>query len=206
VCSSRDAQGSQQKWDGQTGRVYRQHEDAARNGLARRGHGQYTSQDWADAGRPAKRKRKSKRVSSGPARKINDTEMNCAGPNNRGAFSPKRIQIAKPPIASSAPTTRPERTGIRPSRPIKWRPKRTIIAPAKGARRFLFCNRNCPTALADAPKITNTTEKPMTNANEDAGRLPRDFSPRPQVLNPDPREHRHATRYQGQYARRQKRN
>src|ERR1700732_651724 len=60
------------------------------------------------------------------------------------------------------------------------------MAPAKGARRFLFCRRNCPTALADAPKATNTTEKPITNANEDAIRLPRGFSPRRNCSTPIP--------------------
>src|SRR5580692_8350379 len=130
--------------------------------------------------------RLSQRVSMGPARKISDTEINCAGPNDREESSPERIQIATPANASNAPTTTPAWTGIRPSRPIKWRPKRTIMAPAKGARRFLFCSRNWPTALADAPKAINTTEKPMTNANEDAIRLPRGFSPRRNCSTPIP--------------------
>src|SRR5271167_1017582 len=130
--------------------------------------------------------RLSQRVSIGPARKMSETEINCAGPKNRGESSPRRIQITNPAKASSAPTIIPARTGIFPSTPIKWRPKRTIIAPANGARRLLCCRRNCPTALADAPKATNTTEKPITNANEDAIRLPRGFSPRRNCSTPIP--------------------
>src|SRR5260370_11133242 len=130
--------------------------------------------------------RLSHRGSIGPARKMSETEINGAGPKNWGASAPMRIQITNPANASSAPTTIPARTGIFPSTPIKWRPKRTMMAPANGARRLLFCRRNCPTALADAPNATNTTEKPITNANEDAIRLPRGFSPRRNCSTPIP--------------------
>src|SRR5713226_8413303 len=39
-----------------------------------------------------------------------------------------------------------------------------------GARRPRFWRRKCPTALAEAPKEMNTTEKPATKAREEANR------------------------------------
>src|ERR1700692_283454 len=52
-----------------------------------------------------------------------------------------------------------------------------MTAPANGASRLLFCSRNCPTALADAPNAMNTTEKPTTKEKAEVSRLPRGRSP-----------------------------
>ena len=41
-----------------------------------------------------------------------------------------------------------------------------ITAPAIFSRSGSFANRNFPTALADAPSATNTSEKPSTNASD----------------------------------------
>ncbi len=119
----------------------------------------------------------SQRVSEGPARKISETEISCGAPNHTGVWSANRTATSTPIAARMAPVSKPQRTGMRPSQPIKCNPKRRITAPAKGASRFLFCSRNWPTALAEAPKAMNTTEKPMTNANAEVSRLPRGRSP-----------------------------
>src|ERR1700722_17875152 len=46
-----------------------------------------------------------------------------------------------------------------------------------GARTPLFCRRNDPTALADAPKEINTAENPATKASEDPKSPERGNSP-----------------------------
>src|SRR6266699_4864351 len=121
--------------------------------------------------------RLSQRVSTGPTRKISETEINCAGPNPQISFPPSQIHTAAASASSTPPITRPPRTGMRPSQPMRCRPRSTIIAPAKGASKLRLRTRNWPTALADAPKVMNTTEKPITKANEDVSRLPRGLSP-----------------------------
>ena len=47
--------------------------------------------------------------------------------------------------------------------PINWREKITIIIPAKILNISEFCKSACPKKDADAPKITNTVEKPRQN-------------------------------------------
>src|SRR5256885_12060831 len=67
------------------------------------------------------------------------------------------------------------------SAPMRWSPKRRMRAPATGARSERFRRRKEPTALADAPKETKTTEKPATNVRAEVNR--------PELLHADPGEH-----------------
>jgi hypothetical protein len=64
------------------------------------------------------------------------------------------------------------RTEIFTSHPTRCKPKRMINAPAIGAIRVLFRSMNEPTALAEAPSVIKTTEKPITNAKARASSLP----------------------------------
>ncbi len=120
--------------------------------------------------------RLSQRVRNGPARKISETDTSCTGPSarpRRPGFS-RRVSA---PATSSAPISSPTRIEILLSQPTRCRPNRTISAPASGASRLRLCTRKRPTALADAPKVTKTTENPATKATEDPRRLPRGCSP-----------------------------
>ena len=47
--------------------------------------------------------------------------------------------------------------------PINWREKIIIITPAEILKTSEFCNSACPKKDADAPKRTNTVEKPKQN-------------------------------------------
>jgi len=58
----------------------------------------------------------SQRVSVGPARKISETEISCCGVTGSGS---KPLQMTRLVAASSKPTIRPTRTGIRLSTPIR---------------------------------------------------------------------------------------
>src|SRR5579864_2422651 len=87
-------------------------------------------------------------------------------------FAPARKSRSVPMATRAMPRITPMRTEILISQPIRCRPKRMISAPAMGASRLRFFNRNWPTALAVAPMVMNTAEKPITNAEAELNSFP----------------------------------
>ena len=75
-----------------------------------------------------------------------------------------------------------------------------------GASRSRFRTRNAPTALADAPKVMNTIENPVTNASAEAEQAAARRLAFLELLNPDAGKHRDVARDQRKYTRRKKRN
>ena len=78
---------------------------------------------------------------------------------------------------STAATVRPTRTVIFTSQPIRCSPNKMISAPAIGAKRLRLRTKNDPTALADAPKVMKTIEKPITKASAERSNPPRGACP-----------------------------
>ena len=118
----------------------------------------------------------SQRAKAGPKNPINESEKKCMAlsPANSG---PCRSSAATPRAARITPRITPMRNLSLMSAPMRCKPKRRINAPATGASRLRFCLRKAPTALAEAPKAMNTTEKPATKATAEENSPERGTSP-----------------------------
>src|SRR5467141_3663465 len=113
--------------------------------------------------------RLSQRAIEGPKKPMSESEKKWEAPRPAKSGACRR-KAATPRATRTTPTMTPARRLSLMSAPMRWRPKRRIKAPAIGARRARFWRKKEPTALAEAPKETKTTEKPATKARADENR------------------------------------